>query len=182
MNPLFIFETHPVQYRAPVYRELQRIKPDAFHVYYASDCSVRGHLDRGFQKAMSWDVPLLDGYPCTVLNNERGQPLTTWNSLHGKGVFSLLRARRPRAILLCQFNYAFSMAAYRAAMVLRIPIWIKMETQDEATKRPPLKSLARDIAYRALYLPIAHAFFIGTRNREHLSRHGLKSGQLTRSP
>ncbi len=131
---------------------------------------------------MRWDVPLLEGYPFTVLNNERGQPLTTWNSLHGKGIFSLLRRRRPRAVLLCQFNYAFSMAAYHAALTLRVPIWIRMETQDEASKRPLLKSLARDMAYRALYWPVSHAFFIGARNREHLLSHGFKSGQLTRSP
>jgi hypothetical protein len=48
LSPLFIFETHPVQYRAPVYRELQKLKPDSFRIFYATDCSVRGHLDRDF--------------------------------------------------------------------------------------------------------------------------------------
>jgi len=149
-EPIFIFETHPVQYRAPVYMELQTLKPNSFRVFYASDCSVRGHLDREFQKEISWDSPLLEGYPCTVLHNEHGQPLTTWASLNGRGIFSLLKKHRPRAIILCQFNYAYSVAAYLSAIMLRIPIWIRMETQDNAFQRSKRADFVRSCLYRML--------------------------------
>ena len=68
---LAIFESHPVQYRAPVYRELQRLVPDGFHVFYATDVSIRGNRDVEFGKVLAWDEPLLEGYPNTVLNLER---------------------------------------------------------------------------------------------------------------
>ncbi len=60
---ILIFDSHPVQYKAPVYQCLQKMRPDAFRVIYASDCSVRGHQDREFGTRVSWDVPLLAGYP-----------------------------------------------------------------------------------------------------------------------
>jgi hypothetical protein len=45
MSKLLIVETHPVQYRAPVNKRLAEIMPDALHVAYASDFSVRGGRD-----------------------------------------------------------------------------------------------------------------------------------------
>ena len=85
---ILILESHPVQYRAPVYRCLQRLRPDKFNVVYATDCSVRGHIDNGFGLKVKWDEPLLSGYPNLVLNNERGTPLSHARSLHGKGIFT----------------------------------------------------------------------------------------------
>ena len=53
---LMIFETHPVQYHAPVYQELQRICQTSgggsIHVVYASGHSLSRHHDQGFQQAI----------------------------------------------------------------------------------------------------------------------------------
>jgi hypothetical protein len=45
---LLIVETHPVQYRSPIYARLQELSPGSVHVVYASDFSVRGGQDPGF--------------------------------------------------------------------------------------------------------------------------------------
>ena len=80
---LTVIETHPVQYHAPVYRELHRLCQTAgggsIRVFYATDVSVRGHFDSGFGSTVAWDEPLLNGYPATVLNAENGIPLNGFN-------------------------------------------------------------------------------------------------------
>src|ERR1700722_5374461 len=96
---LAIFESHPVQYRTPVYRELQRLVPGRFHVYYATDISVRGNHDAGFGKMVAWAEPMRTGYPNTVVNQERGEPLKGFRSLHGKGLSDVFAKFRPKAIL-----------------------------------------------------------------------------------
>lgn len=179
---LAIFESHPVQYRAPVYRELQRLVPDRFHVFYATDVSVRGNRDVDFGKIVAWDESLLDGYPYTVLKQERGEPLQGFRSLHGKGLSFAFSKCLPKAILQTQFIYEYDFAVLFHAIVRRIPIWIRQETEDEAHRRSYSKDKLRSIAYRILYVFVKKAFYFGELNRRHLLRHGIHPDRLVWSP
>ncbi len=176
---LLIFETHPIQYRAPVYQALQKFSPDEFEVVYASDFSVRGYSDQGFGTQLAWDVPLLGGYRNRVLANDAPGGINRWRGLSGRGVAALIKSSKPRAVLLSSFGYAFCWAAYRAALRYRIPVWIRVETQDEAVPRGRLKTLVRALCYWALYKGVSRAFYIGKLNQEHLLRHGLQPDQLS---
>ena len=179
---LVIFDSHPVQYRAPLYRRLNELLPGSFEVVYATDCSVRGHLDEGFGKTFSWDAPLLEGYPNRVLNCENGMPLKGRKSLSGKGVAAVFGELRPAAILLVGFAYDYDWATYVEALRQRIPVWIRMETQDEAFSRTKSKAIGRSLFYRTIYLGVSKAFFIGQLNREHYLRHGIPERKMVRSP
>ena len=177
-----IFDSHPVQYKAPVYQRLQQLKPGAFKVVYATDSSVRGHHDQDFGQTVAWDTPLLDGYAHIVLNNARGTPLQGFRSLTGHGVYSLLRRERPAAAVISQFIYEFDLVTYISCLLLGIPIWIRQETQDEAFLRPLWKNVLRGLFYRAAYSRVRHAFFFGQLNREHLLRHGIPPERMSFAP
>ena len=58
---LVVVETHPVQYHAPVYRELGRLGVPVTAIY-GSDFSVAGYTDPEFQTHFAWDTDLLSGY------------------------------------------------------------------------------------------------------------------------
>lgn len=179
---LLIFDSHPVQYKAPVYQQIAKLKPGALKVIYCTDCSVRGHRDRDFGQVVAWDTPLLDGYESLVLNNERGVPLQGFRSLTGRGIYRLLKKERPAAVLISQFLYEADLFAYCSCLLLRIPIWIRHETQDDAFRRKPWKAALRALAYRMMYCGVSHAFFIGQLNREHLLRFGMKESRLSFAP
>ena len=179
---LLIFDSHPVQYKAPVYQQLAKLLPGALKVVYATDCSVRGHRDKDFGQVVAWDTPLLEGYDHLVLNNERGTPLQGFRSLTGRGIFKLLKDEKPSAVLISQFLYEADVVTCMSCLMLRIPIWIRHETQDEAFRRKPWKRVLRSIAYRVIYRAVSHAFYIGQLNREHLLRHGMKEARLSFAP
>ena len=176
---LLIFDSHPVQYKAPIYQRLAQLRPRSFKVVYATDVTMHGHRDREFGAAIAWDTPLLDGYDHVVLHNERGTPFQGFRSLSGRGVFDLLRQEKTGAALISQFLYAFDLAAYLGCRRLGIPIWIRHETQDEAFPRPAWKSAVRGLAYRVAYRGVSHAFAIGELNREHLLRHGVPAERMS---
>ena len=181
-NMLGIFDSHPVQYRAPLYRELEQLVPGRFHVFYATDISVRGHQDGGFGKKIAWDESLLDGYPNTVLSCERGEPLRGFRSLGGRGIDRVFRDHDFSSVLQTQYLYAYDFEVLWQARRRGLPIWIRQETQDDAFHRTALKGAIRSLAYRLLYTQVAHAFPIGRLNRDHFLKHGIATTRMTPSP
>jgi glycosyltransferase involved in cell wall biosynthesis len=175
---LLVFESHPIQYRAPVYERLEQLCPGAIHVAYASDFSIRGGNDPGFGQSVAWDSDLLAGYSSTVFRTDLTQAPASWGALDGRGVALLLARLKPKAILLNSLNFRFDAVAYALARLRGIPVWIRCETQDEAYKRTKLKSLLRFCYYRLIYLGIQRAFPIGQLNRQHWLKHGLTPWQL----
>ena len=138
---LLVIESHPVQYRTPVYSRLNKLCPGEIHVVFASDFSVRGAHDSGFSTSFAWDSDLLSGYPSTVLDTSRKCTPRSWNDLKAPGLNKLIKQLKPKVILLNSFNYRFDYTAYFLALFWRIPVWVRCETQDQAIKRSSLKVL-----------------------------------------
>src|SRR5262245_25540769 len=59
--------THPIQYFAPLYAYLTRNCGLDVTALYLSDFSLRGGHDRGFGRAVTWDIDLLSGYSAQFL-------------------------------------------------------------------------------------------------------------------
>lgn len=185
---LAIFEPFPVYYHADVYRELHRRcteegLPDAVRVVYATDFNLRGYRDPGFGSTVAWGEQVVAGYPNEILGSTRGaDPLASRWSITPRGVLATLRRLRPKAVMLTQFGVAFDLDVLLLAPFLGAEVWLRTENQDEAFARGRLKSVARDLVYRALYAPIDRAFFIGELNRRHFLRLGFRPEQLSFSP
>ncbi|MGN6291490.1 MAG: glycosyltransferase family 4 protein [Chitinophagaceae bacterium] len=178
IKKMVVFDSHPVQYRVPVWRAIEASLPGSIHVVYASDCSVRGHADKGFGQTIAWDDPMLDGYSYTILNCEKGVPLSGPGSLTGEGVDRCLEEFKPDVVLLTGLNYQYDKVVCREANRRNIPVWLRCETQDEAMVRSGLKTMARFIFYRLWYKRISKAFYIGQLNQKHYLRHGIKKKNL----
>lgn len=178
MKKLVVFDSHPVQYRVPIWRTMENTMPGYLHVVYASDCSVRGHADKGFGQTVSWDDPMLEGYAYSVLNAENGVPLSGPNSLTGKGVAEKMDELKPDIVLLTGLNYRYDRVAYREARKRKIPVWLRCETQDEAVTRSKVKGILRSIFYTLTYKGFSRMFYIGELNKQHYLRHGVKPAKL----
>jgi glycosyltransferase involved in cell wall biosynthesis len=176
---LVIFESHPIQYRAPVYTSLEELRPARIHVVYGSDFSIQGYRDPGFASLFAWDSNLLQGYSYSFLRQQQTKPLAGWGSLDGQGIAELLDRMQPKAILLNSLNYRFDHVAYLAALTKRLQVWMRCETQDQAFSRSGFKNVLRSLYYSAIYSKVDRAFPIGSLNRDHWLRHGLKPKQLS---
>jgi glycosyltransferase involved in cell wall biosynthesis len=175
---LLVLDSHPVQYRVPVWQRLDELKPQSIHVIYASDCSVRGHTDEDFGRKVAWDIPMLDGYSHIVINSENGVPLSGWNSLTGRNLRRSMICVAPDAVLLTGLNYRFDLAALLYAKQLGIPVWLRCENQDDAIHRGLVKKWIRTLIYRSLYCMIDRFFYIGNLNRDHYQKHGVSAEKL----
>jgi glycosyltransferase involved in cell wall biosynthesis len=175
---LLVFDSHPVQYRVPVWKILESKHPGCLHVVYGSDCSIRGTTDKEFGKKVVWDEPMLSDYNNTILNCEKGEPLSSWGSLTGKGVKEMIDKIKPDAVLLTGLNYRYDLTAYVEARRRQIPVWLRCETQDYATYRSGTKALVRSMIYRVAYMALSRIFYIGELNKKHYLKHGVPASKL----
>lgn len=109
---LAILASHPVQYQAPLWRELARRGVVAPEVIYLSRHGVETRRDPNFGVDFSWDVDLLSGYQSRFLWNlrERAAPGGAFSSLNPT-VVAALREVGPAAVLFLGIRTPTSLAA-----------------------------------------------------------------------
>jgi len=170
------FETHPIQYRTPVYERVHSLVPHRFEVVFGSDFSVRGYCDEGFQASIAWDNIRLDAFPHQVLHQATEGKLK--KRLWEPAIDNIIRTRKPAAVLVHSLNDSISRSAMLSASLQRIPIWVRTEAEDDSRNRSVFKSWVRSCLYRQLYSRIDRFFTIGRSNVQHYLRHGVHESQM----
>ncbi len=143
--------SHPIQYQAPLLRRIAREPDIDLTVLFGSDFSARGYQDRGFGVAVTWDVPLLEGYRSRVLPALRDNGTVTATTPLSRGILRALLddSGRPAFDALWVHGYA-SVNALRgiaSARLLGIPTLLRAEGW--SGDRP--RSLGKRMAKRAFF-------------------------------
>ena len=84
---LAVFTSHPIQYQAPLFRALAAYPSLELEVFFGSRHGVDESYDREFATAFRWDVPLLEGYRHTFLENRARRPnVSAFSGVHVPGI------------------------------------------------------------------------------------------------
>ncbi len=182
-RPLVVIETHPVQYRAPVYRFLRQGLGIPVVAVYGSDFSVVGYWDREFQAQLAWDRDLLSGHESVFLSRvKQSSPLRIFKRA-GSGLEGVLdRLGGIGAMLLVGYRDSLYQRAFLCAVRRRIPILFRAEVSDHVAPRGRLKSWLRDRALRMFYRKCFRMLTIGQMARRHFSRLGVGDEKMIFSP
>ncbi|MBI2361075.1 MAG: glycosyltransferase [Deltaproteobacteria bacterium] len=179
---LAIITTHPIQYQVPVWQELARRREVLFEVWYISDQGYRSSFDAGFQRAFSWDLDMLAGYPHRFIPT---RPLKARvNTFCGAWVRSLRSLFEQRAVTALLINGWYPQAYWQAAFQAQragIPVLLRGETNDlrqgswwkEIVKRPLLKLLFQRVS---IFLTV------GAANRRLYQKYGVPESKLGSAP
>jgi len=65
---LLYFVSHPIQYQAPLLRQISADQGIDIEVIFESDFSSDNYFDRGFGVDVNWDIPLREGYKSQLLS------------------------------------------------------------------------------------------------------------------
>lgn len=166
-----------MQYRGPLYSVLSAETGGYLKVIYESNYSLHGYHDAQFDREITWDTPLLDGYSSEVLLPINGPAAVVFFARFYGALRTLMQAR-PKTCLHVHPHTPATAGAYCAAALLGIPQWLRVETQDKAFERHPWKETLRSLVWTIVYSPLARAFYIGELNRRHLLDHGFRPAQL----
>jgi glycosyltransferase involved in cell wall biosynthesis len=174
--------THPIQYFAPLYADLNRANDLSITALYLSDYSVRGSTDQGFGRIFKWDIDLLAGYDARFISgaDRRGES-TGFFSVVAPQLWHEVRRGAFDALVVHGHTPAATLVAAAAAKVARIPTFMRCETHLNL-RRSGLKSLLRRPLIGTYYRWLDGVLAIGSANREFYRAMGVPDRQIFDMP
>lgn len=177
---LGILTSHPIQYQAPLFRELAR-RVD-LTVYFAHSQSAQGQAKAGFNVAFDWDVDLLGGYEYQFLPNQSRRPsVSRFTGCDSPEIVGEIRQGRFDAFLVMGWYLKSFWQAIRACRRYDVPVMVRGDSQ-MGSPRSWLKQAGKEIVYPIILKQFDAFLYVGNRNREYLEHYGVPSERLFFSP
>jgi glycosyltransferase involved in cell wall biosynthesis len=170
---LLVLDSHPVQYRAPLYRYLSGQPWLDLTVWYGDDYGVVPRDSAWGVKGFTWDGDLLAGYRHRFLKNLRKNPDPS--AAFGKinpELLSDLAPLRPDAVLILGYSSLFQWLSFWSARRAGIPILFLSETNAAAEPSGWKRSVKHAVLER-LYRLIDAFLVIGSMNDRHYAQYGV---------
>lgn len=173
-----VVNSHPIQYFAPLYAQLNQDPQLDMTALYCSDVSLRGGTDPGFKQPVKWDVDLLAGYRAVFLGGRAKQrtPGGFW-SLICPEIWGEIRSGRYDAVWLHGYAYAAYVLAFLAAKSKGIKVFVRSETH-LGLKRTGWRQRLRDGILSIVYRYVDGCLAIGSANRDYYRSLGVPESRI----
>lgn len=177
---LAVLTSHPIQYYAPLFRELAR-RMD-LHVLYAHRSCPADQARAGFNVAFQWDVDLLSGYSHSFLHNVARHPDTSrFSGCDTPQVGDELRRGRFDALLMLGWHLKCFVQALVAAKRIGLPVLVRGDSQ-LGTPRSPVKKATKEVVYPLALRLFDRALYVGARSRAYYEHYRYPPERLHFSP
>lgn len=181
---LAIITTHPIQYYAPLFRLLSSENLNfVIKVFYTRGQAQETLYDKGFGISFKWDIPLLDGYEYTFVNNVSTNPGTgSFRGIITPELVDKIEEWQADAALVFGWSFSSHLHAIRY-LHGKIPVLFRGDSNllNEAPGFSA-KKLLRRIFLRWVYHHIDYALYTGEANKQYYLAHGVKENQLLFAP
>lgn len=180
MKKLAIISTHPIQYYAPFFKELSLAGVN-MKVFYTWGAASVSKYDPDFKREITWDLPLLDGYPYQFLTNTAKEPGSHhYSGIDNPDAFDAIDQFNPDVILVYGWSWKSHLRIIRHYAGKK-QIWFRGDST-LLDKQSTLKALLRKPLLWWIYRHINLAFFVGSRNKEYYQAFGVAESQLRFAP
>jgi glycosyltransferase involved in cell wall biosynthesis len=180
MKKLAIITSHPIQYNAPWFRHLAAQPGIDLKVFYLWDFGVKSHIDAGFQRAVTWDIPLLDGYAHEFVPNVSNDPGTLrFTGLQNPELSRRVRAFDPAAVLMLTYNYA---STHRFLWTWRSSPLLFRGDSHRLQPRVGVKEWVRREVLTRMMRRFSAFLYVGQANRRYFLHHGVPEERLFFAP
>lgn len=179
------FLSHPIQYFSPLLKSIAQ-KTD-LSVYYFSDASITGKIDKGFGQKIKWDTPLLEGYKYSFIRNysKRRSLDNKFFDVFNPGVIKVLWKEKAPVIIVNGWSYSSNLMTIFFARLFGKKIWLRC---DNPLNQELLKS-KRTLFVKKIFLKYTlFNFFVdkylytGTENRSFFKYYGVSESKLLYTP
>lgn len=177
---LAVLVTHPVQYFAPVFRELATQSDLQVKVFFGCNHGVIPREDPNFGVVFKWDCQPTVGFEHEFLSTSS---LASLQGLAGVRLAAkaavAINCYQPDAVLIFSYSPTFITATTLLLHLAGHKLMLRAETTDTALTRSNFKEKIRQILLTSYYRQFAHFFPIGTNSINHYQRMGVDQSRLT---
>ena len=171
-------------------------RQNALRVFYLWDFGVTDKTDKGFGKAVKWDVDLLGGYDHEFVPNVSSRPGTDWfGGLDNPELLQRVKHFAPDAVLQFGYNYKSLINFDRRWNTRRAPLLFRGDSHLLAEDREQswqssvvsrhqeqIKRWLRKIGLRLLFKRFACFLAVGKANADYFRAHGVPESKIVRCP
>lgn len=173
---LGILASHPIQYQAPLFKELARIWD--VKVYFAHRATPEDQAAAGFGVSFEWDLDLLEGYTSQFLKNISKHPNTgTFWGCNTPEIEEHIRREKFDAFIVAGWNLFSYWQAVFACRRLHIPVCVRGDSQLNTPRSLRVLILKR-FTYPLLLNMFDGFLVVGTRHREYLRHYGVPEHKM----
>jgi glycosyltransferase involved in cell wall biosynthesis len=184
MKPLrlAIVSTHPIQYYSPIFQTLAcstAVLPRVFYTW--SQTATAAVSDPGFDRAITWDIPLLEGYESQFVLNTATRPGTDhFRGLRNPDLVDAIEAWGADAVLVFTWNSESHLQTLRHFKG-RIPVLFRGDsTLLDRTRW--WRSAARRVFLSWVYRHVDVAIAVGSNNRDYFRWCGISEERIALAP
>jgi len=132
---LAVYTMHPIQYHAPIFRELAKAAELETTVLYADTLGLDEEYIPEFKTVIKWDVPLLEGYNYLFFRNYTKNRLGSFFSRINPGMFIHMLAKRYDAVLIHGYQTFSAWLVFLAAKLAGTKVIVRGEAIPKKGKR-----------------------------------------------
>ena len=182
MKKLAVITTHPIQYNAPLFRLLNERQHIAIKVFYTWSQSAAGKkFDPGFDQHIEWDIPLLDGYDYTFVDNISAAPGShNYKGINNPTLIKEIQNWGANAVMVYGWNFKSHWRAI-SFFYKKIPVFFRGDST-LINEKKGLKLIVRRIVLKYVYAHVYSAFYAGVANKAYFKAMGLGEEQLVFMP
>lgn len=182
---IIYFLSHPIQYFSPLLREMA--KRMELIVYYFSDASIKGNVDKGFGQPVKWDTPLLEGYDYRFLKNFSGKKNLDNRlfDVFNPAVIKTIRKSKAPILIVNGWSYSSTLMAIFFGKLFGKEVWLRAESplNQELHKSKLVIFLKKIFLKEILFnLFVSKCLYIGIQSKRFFEFYGVPQHKLVFTP
>jgi glycosyltransferase involved in cell wall biosynthesis len=177
--------SHPIQYQAPLFRQLAASERVEFTAIFGCDFGLRSKFDPQFGREVDFGIDLLEGYRSVFLPQAPTSPrIDRFRGLRTPSVSSVFDAVKVDVLVLHGWATMMMWQAAFGAAMRAVPYLMRAETpvyRDVARRRSASGRL-RDVVVRRLLRNASGALTLGQANERFYRELGVPEETMFRMP
>lgn len=184
LKKLAIITTHPIQYNAPWFRLLAQRGKLGIKIFYTwGQLAIQKKYDPGFEKNVEWDIPLLDGYDYTFVENISKEPGSHhFNGIDNPTLINEIEKWNPDALLVFGWSFKSHLKVLKYFKGKKTILFRGDSHLLDQDRESLLKKMLRPIFLKWVYQHVDKALYAGDANRIYFRYAGMKDQQLVFAP
>ena len=170
MKRVAFYMTHPTQYHSPWFRGLAQRTDLDFHVFYGSLPNAE-QQGAGFNVSFEWDVPLLEGYPSTVLQNVGSGSITDFSGIDAPEISATVARGGFDAWIINGWRTRGEWRAIESCYRAGVPMFIRGDST-LLDQRSAVRRLAKHFLHRRWIPRFACYLTVGVLNERYYRHFG----------